>query len=86
MKYFTYLCCAVLCTSHVLAQENDKKWIPIQPITLGQAGIEKNQSKPLNNKMPQNLQVIKNLLDHVAKHEIPEQKSKNWYSFEPSDE
>lgn len=86
MNYFTCLCCVVLCTSHVLAQENDKKWISIQPITLSQAGIEKNQSKPLNNKMPQNLQVIKNLLDHVAKHEISEQKSKNWYSFEASDE
>jgi hypothetical protein len=85
MNYFTCLCCVVLCVSHVCAQENDKKWISIQPITLSQAGIEKNQSKPLNNKMPQNLQVIKNLLDHVAKHEISEQKSKNWYSFEASD-
>lgn len=86
MNYFTCLCCVVLCVSHVCAQENDKKWIPIQSITLNQAAIEKNQSKPLNNKMPQNLQVIKNLLDHVAKHEISEQKSKNWYSFEASDE
>lgn len=86
MKYFTCLCCVVLFTSAVYAQENEKKWIPIQPITLSQTNTEKNQSKPSNNKIPQNLQVIKILLDHVAKHDLNEQKPKNWHSFEPSDE
>ena len=73
---------------HLYADNKDKKWIPIQPINLNEAApSDPNKSKePSSNKTVQNLEIIKNLLDHVNQTKPIDEKKKNWYSFEPSEE
>lgn len=70
------------------ADANEKKWIPIQPINLNEtAPSDSTKSKePSSNKTVQNLEIIKNLLDHVNQTKPIEEKKKNWYSFEPAEE
>lgn len=83
---FVFLLSFVILTP-IYAQESTKKWIPLQPMHDDEKPkIESNQSKSKSNtKMTQNLKIIKNLLDHVAKEGTQEDK-KNWYSIEPSEE
>lgn len=87
MKVPRYLIPLILISITLSAQETEKKWIPIEPIRLGEKSHTDTNTSKLQptTKMIQNLTVIKNLLDHVNNDGHPAQAVKNWYSFEPSD-
>jgi hypothetical protein len=85
---FIRLLLLVWITANAHAENKDKKWIPIHPINLNEpAKPDTNKSKPQSdNKMTQNLQVIKKLLDHVTKEGMNSENEKKWYSMEPTEE
>lgn len=83
MKYLFFF--LLLIHIPLIADEPNKKWIPIQPILLTESKSDTNASKS-SHKLTQNLQAIKTLLEHADKHQISTEKPKSWYSFEPSDE
>lgn len=79
---------SICIATNVHAENKDKKWIPIHPINLNEAvKPDTNKTKPqIDNKMTQNLQVIKKLLDHVTKEGLNSENDKKWYAMEPSEE
>lgn len=83
MKYAYFL--VLTLSIPLFAEESTKKWIPIAPIIPSESKPEQNISKP-SNKLTQNLQAIKTLLEHADKHQMSNEKLKSWYSFEPSEE
>lgn len=75
-----------LLSTTLLAQSDQKNWIPIHPIKNTETSIsDANKSKRTSNsQMIQNLTTIKNLLDHVAKDTQEDDAAKKWYQLEPS--
>lgn len=75
----------VIFSSATFAQENTKKWIPIEPVqeTAAASGELNKPPRLSDSKMIHNLSVIKKLLDSVAKEAQDEEATKKWYPLEP---
>ena len=82
MKYLFFFLLSIYIP--LIADEPNKKWIPIQTIVPTESKSDTNGSKS-SHKLTQNLQAIKTLLEHADKHQINTEKPKSWYSFEPAD-
>jgi hypothetical protein len=88
MNVFFSLWTFFLLSVSLFADNSEKKWIPIQPQNFNEKRApELNTSKTqADAKMSNNLQIIKNVLDHIDKTEIKKATEKTWYSMEPSEE
>ena len=77
----------VIFSSAAIAQENAKKWIPIEPVqeTAAASGGINKPPRLSDSKLVHNLSVIKKLLDGVAKEPQDQESTKKWYPLE-SDE
>lgn len=78
---------SIALVANLSADVKEKKWIPIEPINLTEKRTaDANKSKPqATNAIPQNLQVIKNLLDHVSKEGLNTKNKKNWYTLDDTE-
>ncbi|MDP2849755.1 MAG: hypothetical protein Q8O20_01640 [Sulfuricurvum sp.] len=88
MKGIGTVLAVLMLTAALYAENREKKWIPIEPITSNHVSkLESNTSKlQSGNKTIQNLKIIKNLLDHVNKGGVTPENERTWYSLEPMDD
>lgn len=78
MKVVLFIVCFILITN-VYAE---KKWIPIEPISLNASPkSDSNKSSLPVNKWIENAQVMKRLLDRTSQDDINSENKKNWYDF-----
>lgn len=79
MKVVLFLVCFILITN-VYAE---KKWIPIEPISLNASPkSDSNKSSLPVNKWIENAQAMKRLLDHTSKDDLSTENKKNWYDLD----
>ncbi len=86
MKAVAILLPFILIATTLYAENREKKWIPIEPITINHTTkIESNTSKiQPANKWIDNVKVIQRLLDNKGKEDDTENK-KNWYSLDTTE-